>query len=224
MFAPFLEKIWAKVNGNYENIEGEGGDPTEGIAFLTNVPSKSYKLSAADGINSNPDNAWKIIKEADAKDYIITCATGAGSDKTQNVYGLANGHAYTLIGVNEIKDSSGNVLYQLYKIRNPWGGDGEYKGKFRDADPIWTQHPTYAQQVGFTSADDGIFFMEKADFIKGFDEFSVFYFEKEWKQTNVLLNNVDDKEKVFEFELSEKTDLYLDVDFWSSRMYPKGCQ
>ena len=144
LFTPFLEKIWAKVNGNYEIIEGEGGDTTEGIAFLTNVPAKSFKNAAADGINSNPANAWKIIKEADEKDYIITCGTGAGSDKTKNAYGLANGHAYTLIGANEIKDASGNVIHQLFKIRNPWGADGDYTGAFRDSDPFWEQNPTYA--------------------------------------------------------------------------------
>ena len=144
LFSPFLEKIWAKVNGNYEIIEGEGGDTTEGISFLTNVPAKYFLISEASGINNNPESAWKIIKDADEKDYIITCSTGPGSDTTKNAYGLANGHAYTIIGANEIKDASGKVIHQLFKIRNPWGIDGEYSGAFRDSDPFWEQNPEYA--------------------------------------------------------------------------------
>jgi len=125
IYTSFLEKIWAKVNGNYEIIEGEfGGDTTEGISFLTNVPAKNFKNSDPDGINSNPEIAWIIIKEADEKDYIITCGTIGGTDTINNEYGIAMGHAYTIIGAHDIKDANGNVIHQLYKIRNPWGIDG----------------------------------------------------------------------------------------------------
>ena len=145
VYTPFLEKIWAKVNGNYEIVEGEfGGSPTEGISFLTNVPAKYYKISDVSGINNNPESAWKVIKEADEKHYIITCSTGSGADTTRNVYGLANGHAYTIIGAHEIRDANNNLLHQLYKIRNPWGIDGDYNGPFRDSDPFWEQNPLYA--------------------------------------------------------------------------------
>ena len=35
-----MEKIWAKVNGNYEMIEGGWG--SEPIRFLTGAPTTSY--------------------------------------------------------------------------------------------------------------------------------------------------------------------------------------
>jgi len=65
--------------------------------------------------------------------------------------------------------------------------------------------------------------MDKFDFVKAFDDFSVYYFEKGWVQTNVPFSNDDGSERVYQFTLTEKTDLYLDLDFWSPRMYPTGC-
>jgi hypothetical protein len=44
LWAPYLEKLWAKVNGNYEVTEG--GWPTEAMRFLTGAPSISYYLSS----------------------------------------------------------------------------------------------------------------------------------------------------------------------------------
>jgi len=35
IWGPLLEKAWAKVNGNYENIEG--GNVVEAVSFLTNA-------------------------------------------------------------------------------------------------------------------------------------------------------------------------------------------
>lgn len=43
MWGPLLEKAWAKVNGNYERIEGGYG--REAFSFLTNNPSRTYFMS-----------------------------------------------------------------------------------------------------------------------------------------------------------------------------------
>ena len=63
MWAPILEKVWAKVNGNYENINN--GDSTESIAFFTNAPSRRYDLTDPSTINGNADLLWSIVKYAD---------------------------------------------------------------------------------------------------------------------------------------------------------------
>lgn len=47
-------------------------------------------------------------------------ATGSGADSTNNICGIANGHAYTLIAAFEITDSY-NTKNPVYMIRNPWG-------------------------------------------------------------------------------------------------------
>jgi Calpain family cysteine protease len=39
LWAPFMEKVWAKVNGNYEQINsGPYGNPVEAHNFLLGVP------------------------------------------------------------------------------------------------------------------------------------------------------------------------------------------
>ena len=40
LWGPMIEKIWAKVNGNYENINE--GSVTEGYDFMLGAPSIEY--------------------------------------------------------------------------------------------------------------------------------------------------------------------------------------
>jgi len=45
--------------------------------------------------------------------------------------GLASGHAYSLLGAYELKDSSGRVVEQLIHMRNPWAREG-WRGDWND--------------------------------------------------------------------------------------------
>jgi hypothetical protein len=155
LWGPFLEKTFAKVNGNYEKIES--GWMSEVMAFLTGAPSKNYYSFA----NSMSQTAvWDLIVDADAKKLIITAGTySATSDTVVNGVGLAMSHAYTVIGAYTLKNSDGSVKDYLFQMRNPWGEDAQYNGTYRDTDPIWTTS-NYAAQVNFVSnAHDGIFFI-----------------------------------------------------------------
>ena len=105
LWAPFLEKAWAKVIGNYEFIAG--GDSTEAIAFFLNVPFDTYVINDPSDLNGNITDIWEIIKESDSEKFIMTCDTSGGNDTTINTYGLANGHAYTLISAYELKNKKG---------------------------------------------------------------------------------------------------------------------
>jgi hypothetical protein len=70
----------------------------------------------------------------------MTCSTNwTFADSDYNEFGLPFGHAYTLLGVVELKSLNGTVEHQLYKIRNPWGIDS-YNGTWNDNDNIsWTE-------------------------------------------------------------------------------------
>ena len=48
-----IEKVWAKVNGNYENIDG--GSVTEGYDFMLGAPSVEYNMNSSP-INYNTTN------------------------------------------------------------------------------------------------------------------------------------------------------------------------
>ena len=104
---------------------------------------------------------FEKVKEADESEYVMTCSSVKG------LQGLSKGHAYTLLGVVELKDKEDYVLHKLYKIRNPWGAE-EYIGPWSDNDTLWT--PTFREQAGSRIADDGIFFVEHYDFVKFFDD------------------------------------------------------
>ena len=50
-----------------------------------------------------------------------------GGDTVNNEFGLAYNHAYTILSCHEVKDDSGKKQ-KLYRMRNPWRKDGQYKG------------------------------------------------------------------------------------------------
>lgn len=60
---------------------------------------------------------------ADQNNYILAAATGAGSDKTNNVCNISFGHAYSVLAVFNITASNGTLIPSLM-IRNPWGSCG----------------------------------------------------------------------------------------------------
>lgn len=63
--------------------------------------------------------------------------------------GLVSGHAYSINKVQ--KTSQGDVLVRL---RNPWG-QGEWKGKWCDSDPAWTD--ALKREMGQSDREDGMF-------------------------------------------------------------------
>ena len=66
-------------------------------------------------------------------------AATVGSDDTYNSYGVANGHAFSIISVFELRDVFGAVEYEMYMIRNPWS-DTYHSGDFNYIDSKWTDH------------------------------------------------------------------------------------
>ena len=85
----------------------------------------------------------------------MSCATSASAN------GLVGNHAYTLLGNVTLSNNA-----RLIRIRNPWGNT-EWTGAYSDKDALWSTG-TYASQAGFSSKDDGDFFMTVEDYVKYF--------------------------------------------------------
>lgn len=139
VWAPLMEKIWAKVNGNYEMTIA--GVSQESLGFITGAPSTYFNMTAdmgyVPGDNSTLEtsglDAWTKIKAADEVNYVMTASANGGG-----FWGLVPDHTYTLTGAFEIKDGNGAVTNRLLEIRNPWGIDG-YDGPWSDSDTDkWT--------------------------------------------------------------------------------------
>ena len=55
--------------------------------------------------------------------------------------------------------------HRLVKIRNPWGSY-EWKGDWSDKDKKWTEG--MKRELGFSKAEDGVFFMSIEDYQREF--------------------------------------------------------
>lgn len=55
-----MEKVWAKVNGNYEQIEG--GNPIEAYDFIAGCPTTTYKTNK--DVQGSGSVAFNIVKAA----------------------------------------------------------------------------------------------------------------------------------------------------------------
>lgn len=111
----------------------ESGWAAEAMRFLTGAPSWYYPTS-----DYTSSEIWDLVSAADSSNYIITAGTiSSTSDQVTNAVGLAMSHAYSVIGVYKVYDTTGALKANLFKMRNPWGSDGSYNGTWSDSDSIW---------------------------------------------------------------------------------------
>eukprot|EP00347_Sterkiella_histriomuscorum_P009273 403341839 len=220
LWAAYLEKVWAKVMGNFEVIEG--GWSEEVMQFLTGAPTLTY-VKDYNGFTS-ADDVWNVISNSDNARYIIMAGTpGQGNDQDILSNGLAKSHAYTLLEAYILKEQNGTIKARLFKMRNPWGKDGKYKGQYNDNDPIWTQG-NYASQVGFQKADDGLFFITAEEFYDSFDAYSIAFYSDSYQISANTVYGDNGKGYKFDFSLPSDAEGYMGIDYYSSRMYPPGCK
>lgn len=108
------------------------------------------KFATKDG-DQDPMITWEQVKIADESNFIMTASMGEVSSNQ----GLVSNHAYSLISVHELRDSTGADL-KLIRLRNPCGS-GEWTGDWSDKSQMWTDK--LKKEVNFTDADDGLFFI-----------------------------------------------------------------
>jgi hypothetical protein len=74
-WGPLLEKLWAKVNGNYELTAA--GWPHEALRCLSGAPAVDHLI-----IDKSLNEIWEIVKDADDKGYLMGAGTaGQGDDR-----------------------------------------------------------------------------------------------------------------------------------------------
>ncbi len=161
IWAMLMEKAWAKVNEGYRNtILGLSSDVL--VAF-TGYPSIYMNIESY--FNNDYEKIWKIIKDYDEKDYILTTSTY--DDISGESVGLVAGHAFTLISAKETNIKSQNI--RLLKIRNPWG-NREWNGKWSDNSPLWNDETRKIFSHYKYNDNDGCFWIEFNDYIKYFED------------------------------------------------------
>lgn len=149
MWVPLIEKAFAKFRGNYQHLNG--GDARFGVDHLVPGPSERYGISNDNSLSA--DDLWEKLLHADSNNDVIQ--TGFGGKADIGKVGLTGGHAYTLLGVEQL--STGE---RLVKVRNPWGSEG-FTGDWSDGSSKWTDKAK--QEVSFEKANDGTFYMSVED-------------------------------------------------------------
>ena len=151
IWVALIEKAWAKVNGNYIRI-GCGGSPNEVFDVLTEAYSEEVAVKP-----STKDALWIKLMEGEKKGFVMTAGTSANDD-VEDV-GLSQGHAFTVLGIHEIKGE------KVIRLRNPWG-EGEFNGDWSDYSSKWTED--LKQKYNYYEKEDGDFFMGYKDFLNYF--------------------------------------------------------
>ena len=97
LWAPLLEKAFAKMHGNYEALVG--GFAPAAIYQLTGAPFQTFKHE-----DLSKEEIWEKLEAADAAHDMITASSHADErgDKVNNADGIPYSHAYTVLGVNKL--------------------------------------------------------------------------------------------------------------------------
>ena len=177
-----LEKVWAKINSNYENsIEGDVSDI---FKFFTPFPIKIYYHDV------KYNNLFEKIKNAIDNNFIV--CTDINSRKENQLLkklGVLSNHAYKIIGYGTLIDSNGNI-YNLIKIYNnyeitSWIGDwGPGSKKWSDEFKKYLNYdPDKEKNVFYININDYINFYSTT-YILYYHQ-SYFYFSQKVKIENI---------------------------------------
>jgi len=170
LWLPVLEKAIAKACCCYENIDG--GSVEWALEVVTGgLADPCDKLLVED---LDPLECWQKVAAFLARGDILAVSTFDDENYAKKGFkfdgvkkgrvgegvlecGLVGGHAYALLGVREYQG------HHLYQLRNPWGS-GEWNLRWSDSSAEMDEAARAA--LAATVEDDGVFFMEKADFSK----------------------------------------------------------
>ena len=160
LWAPLLEKAFAKVAGGYQNLVG--GYAYEGMMDLTGRPTYHYALDDEDVRERIKEGSFwtDVIVGAVKKRWLLTCTTHGeikrggrwrNEDKEEDLTedgtfnGLVKGHAYAILWAGEVGG------YKLLHVRNPWGGF-EWRGDWSKGSLLWTNEVRFNEVSEYCEA------------------------------------------------------------------------
>lgn len=164
MWAPILEKAWAKVKGSYE--AAEGGFTVSGLRSLIGAPVFTYDVADIGTSNGlSLDDTFALLTEANNANYPMGAGTAGTSDSGRNDCGIATAHAYSILETFTMTDTS-SVAHKMLLVRNPWGVT-YYTGAWHKGDTNWTNALVAQVPLGIdprTSDQQGIFAIPMSTF------------------------------------------------------------
>ncbi|CAF0712164.1 unnamed protein product [Brachionus calyciflorus] len=185
MYGPLLEKAYAKINKGYFNLIS--GEINDSLTDFTGGLQENFQLKN----QKDKDKLWKtILKYFDMKS-MAGCAIDLPKNENESLYlenKLRTGHTYTVLKPIEIfyddnlrkfelrvsRDedlSKHKNRIRLLKLRNPWGHEIPWTGKWSQDSVEWKKLSNeIKEKIDFVSCqNDGLFFISFDDFLKYFD-------------------------------------------------------
>jgi calpain-15 len=183
IWVPLLEKAFAKFCGTYGALNGghalyawqcmtgctelqefrkeDGGWMHIAVAYTD--PRSVHSWSGRNGQygTMDDDSFWSHICEADEANYVMGCSCTGGMEDQLDT-GLVTGHAYSLIAAREVE--ADGESHKMICMRNPWGNDKEWNGRFSDNWGEWGSYPELHAALEVGAAPDGKFWMCWDDF------------------------------------------------------------
>eukprot|EP00613_Pedinella_sp_CCMP2098_P013882 CAMPEP_0171756038 /NCGR_PEP_ID=MMETSP0991-20121206/44823_1 /TAXON_ID=483369 /ORGANISM="non described non described, Strain CCMP2098" /LENGTH=467 /DNA_ID=CAMNT_0012358235 /DNA_START=28 /DNA_END=1432 /DNA_ORIENTATION=- len=198
MWVLLLEKAFAKLVGDYADLEG--GMPLWALEVMTGDKVSHFQVkNEGEGsglwqkmelvhFESDEDgNRRKVglrdiakelysthdffdILEAYEKQDAALAAYSKGKSDKDSAHGIVEGHAYSILAVKHVGMGIVGKTRRFLRLRNPWG-TFEWDGAWSDKSPLWKEHPDVASALHWdpNKKEDGAFWMTMEDFMLYFD-------------------------------------------------------
>eukprot|EP01028_Stygiella_incarcerata_P012975 TRINITY_DN81003_c0_g1_i1.p1 TRINITY_DN81003_c0_g1~~TRINITY_DN81003_c0_g1_i1.p1 ORF type:complete len:1786 (+),score=550.99 TRINITY_DN81003_c0_g1_i1:81-5438(+) len=161
LFVGLLEKAYAKMHRSYENIVG-------GLVHFALVDLTGGVPEAVEWKDSKVTSGsiWSKILTSFRNGYLLGASSPSGSDTDISAYGIVQGHAYSILNVQEVEG------IRFVQLRNPWGrGGDEWNGDYSDKSDKWDIR--LRKKLNVQDLDDGAFYMTFEDFTQHFSAVSI---------------------------------------------------
>lgn len=106
---------------------------------------------------------------------------------------------------------------ELVKLRNPWG-NFEWSGAWCDKDSQWNGvSQSEKTRIGYTTIDDGVFFMEFSDFIHYYDAAQICYVHDDYRYFGFEVCTKATEGKFYKIDLPRRGEYIFSVSQTSVR-------
>ncbi|KAE8684909.1 hypothetical protein F3Y22_tig00111105pilonHSYRG00694 [Hibiscus syriacus] len=156
LWVSILEKVYAKLHGSYEALEGglvqdALVDLTGGVGEEIDIRSSQAQLDLSSG------RLWSQLLRFKQEGFLFGDGSPSSSDVKVFSSSIVQGHGYSLLQIKEVDG------HKLIQIRNPWANEVEWNGLWSDSSSKWTDRMRYKLKHA-PQSKDGIFWMSWQDF------------------------------------------------------------
>jgi hypothetical protein len=135
MWVMLLEKAYAKLHRNYENLKTGFSDYalrdlTGGMTQQVKWPRPPEEAAPASGQDSLVGRSaavWSQVSGLLSEGCLIACSASVAKNQRRERdtegYGILKGHAYSIIDAQPLELAEGGTQ-RLVRVRNPWGQRG----------------------------------------------------------------------------------------------------